>query len=384
MIQPHGKHLIHRLVDDEDKQDRIKTASETMPTITLNENTYQDLENLATGVFSPLEGFMTHNQVTSLLDNDRLPDDTPWTMPILLDVNLKTNSFQADDEVALRYQDNTVGILAVEDIYDIDREFKQQLAQHVFGTTEAKHPGVADVYALKNRLVGGKIELLEENGHPYRKFQLTPRETRTLFQEKGWETIVGFQTRNVPHLGHEFVQKTSLAVVDGLFVNPLIGKKKAGDFLDNVILGAYKILMSKYYVPEHSVMSILTTRMRYGGPKEAIHHAIMRKNFGCTHFIVGRDHAGVGDYYGPYDAHAIFDRFPDLGIQPICFRAFSYCKKCGSAVMDKQCPHDPDDHILFSGTKMRRLLREKKRPGKLMMRPEVVDFLLEQDQLFVE
>ena len=237
---------------------------------------------------------------------------------------------------------------------------------------------------MKDHFIGGNIILINKEKRNFDDYNLTPKETRILFEEKGWKEIVAFQTRNPPHLGHEYVQKTALTFVDGIFINPIIGKKKPGDFKDEVILKSYETLMEKYYLKKRSVMSILRTSMKYAGPREAIHHAIMRKNFGCTHFIVGRDHAGVGNYYGPYDAHEIFKEFPDLGITPVFFRSFSRCTKCGSVVNDKICPHDQKYHINFSGKKIRALLKEGKVPSEDMMRKEVAETILQFDKPFVE
>jgi len=237
---------------------------------------------------------------------------------------------------------------------------------------------------MNESIIGGKITLLENEQREFDNYNLTPKETRFLFKEKGWKEIVAFQTRNPPHIGHEYVQKTALTFVDGIFINPIIGKKKTGDFKDEVILSSYETLMQHYYLKQRAVMSILRTSMKYAGPREAIHHAIMRKNFGCTHFIVGRDHAGVGNYYGPYDAHDIFTEFPDLGIIPVFFRSFSRCTKCGSVVNDKICPHDQKYHINFSGKKIREILRNGEVPPEDMMRKEVAETILKFDNPFVE
>jgi sulfate adenylyltransferase len=215
------------------------------------------------------------------------------------------------------------------------------------------------------------------------QFRLIPKETRFLFKARGWRTISGFQTRNAPHLGHEYVQKTALAFVDGLFINPLIGRKKKGDFRDEVTIDAYKELMSHYYLKDAAVLVTLEMEMRYAGPREAVFHAIVRKNFGCTHFVVGRDHAGVGNFYGPYEAQEKFDEYPDLGITPLFFRSFFYCKKCGAVENDKVCPHGSKDHMMFSGTSIRELLMRGIRPTSEMMRPEVVDAILRYSDPFV-
>ena len=247
-----------------------------------------------------------------------------------------------------------------------------------------EHPGVRKVYGLGDFLVGGEIHLLNDVPNPYSRYTLYPEETRVLFRERGWRTVVGFQTRNAPHLGHEYVQKTALTFVDGLFINPVIGRKKPGDFRDDVILKAYDALI-KYYYPRNSVaLSIFRTEMRYAGPREAIFHAIVRKNFGCTHFIVGRDHAGVGNFYGPYEAQEIFSDFPDLGITPLFFKEFFYCKKCGGVANPKTCPHGDEYHITFSGTKIRKMLLNGEVPPPELMRPEVAEAILSFDNPFVE
>jgi sulfate adenylyltransferase len=318
-----------------------------------------------------------------VITEKRLADDTPWTIPILLDFNKDDlKEIKEGDSILLTNKENGVrALLDIDEIYTYD---KKMLAQEIYLTQETSHPGVANVRNMKQLLIGGKISLLASKTRKFDEYNLTPKETRFLFKEKGWQEIVAFQTRNPPHIGHEYVQKTALTFVDGLFINPIIGKKKSGDFKDEVILSSYDTLMKHYYLKDRAVMSILRTSMKYAGPREAIHHAIMRKNFGCTHFIVGRDHAGVGDYYGPYDAHGIFSEFPDLRIIPVFFRSFSRCTKCGGVVNDKICPHDQKYHINFSGKKIRELLRNGEIPPEDMMRKEVAKTILKFDKPFVE
>jgi sulfate adenylyltransferase len=276
------------------------------------------------------------------------------------------------------------GLKAILDIKEIYTYDKKTIAKEIYTTTENDHPGVNMLYAMNDHFIGGNIILIGKKKRAYDEYHLTPRETRILFKEKGWQEIVAFQTRNPPHLGHEYVQKTALTFVDGIFINPIIGRKKPGDFKDDIILKSYETLIKHYYLKERSIMSILRTSMKYAGPREAIHHAIMRKNYGCTHFIVGRDHAGVGTYYGPYDAHDIFREFPDLEITPIFFRSFSRCMKCDSVVNDKICPHEPEFHVHFSGKKIRALLKEGKIPPEEMMRKEVAETILEFDEPFIQ
>jgi sulfate adenylyltransferase len=377
MSKPHGGKLINR-----DLKQKPSDLSE-IPTFEINTNLSEDLLNISHGIFSPLEGFLCNNDLKNVLSEKRLENDIPWTIPILLDINkLDIKEIQEGDNILLFNKEN--GVKAILDIAEIFSYNKKTLAQSIYGTQDTNHPGVANVNNMKEFLMGGKISVLESKTRNFDEYNLSPKETRFLFKEKGWKEVVAFQTRNPPHIGHEYVQKTALTFVDGIFINPIIGKKKIGDFKDEVILASYKSLMNHYYLKERSVMSILRTSMKYAGPREAIHHAIMRKNFGCTHFIVGRDHAGVGNYYKPYDAHDIFSEFPDLGIVPIFFRSFSRCTKCDSVVNDKICPHDQKYHINFSGKKIRELLREGKIPPEDMMRKEVAETILKFEKPFVE
>ena len=377
MPKPHGGVLINRNIKKESSE------SKEIPEYEINKNLSEDVMNIANGVFSPLEGFLGKNDLENVVSDKRLTDDTPWTIPILLDYNIEDlKGIKEGDSILLSNKEIGVqALINIEEIYQYD---KKKLAQEIYRTQETSHPGVAYVYNMKSHLIGGKISLLNTKTRQFDEYNLTPRETRILFKEKGWREIVAFQTRNPPHIGHEYVQKTALTFVDGLFINPIIGKKKSGDFKDEVILSSYDTLMKHYYLKDRAIMSILRTSMKYAGPREAIHHAIMRKNFGCTHFIVGRDHAGVGNYYGPYDAHEIFSEFPDLRIVPVFFRSFSRCTKCGSVVNDKICPHDQKDHINFSGKKIREILQNGAVPPEDMMRKEVAETILKFDHPFVE
>jgi len=376
MPKPHGGRLVDRcrLREDVDIEDAIA--------LKVNRDRSEDVENIAHGVFSPLEGFLCYNDLENVLENMRLDDDTPWTIPIILDVNKdELKGAKEGDTIFLIADNGMVAEMEIEEIYGIDKE---RLAEKVYGTKDPSHPGVSMTYDMKDLFIGGRITLLKEGKKVFEDYVLWPKETRTLFREKGWKDVVAFQTRNPPHVGHEYVQKAALTFVDGLFINPLIGRKKKGDFRDEVILKAYDSLIRNYYPKNRVVMSILCTSMKYAGPREAIHHAIMRKNFGCTHFIVGRDHAGVGNFYDPYAAHRIFDEFPDLEIIPLFFRSFFYCKRCGGVVNEKICPHGKEDHINFSGTKIRQMLREGKIPPAQMMRREVAETILSFDNPFVE
>jgi len=377
MPKPHGGKLINRDLKQE------PSDLSALPKFKINTNISEDILNISNGIFSPLEGFLCNNDLENVLTEKRLANDTPWTIPILLDFNKQDiKEIQEGDSILLINEEN--GVKAVLDIAEIYSYNKKTLAQSIYGTQDTNHPGVVNINNMKQLLLGGKISALESKPRNFDEYNLSPKETRFLFKEKGWKEVVAFQTRNPPHIGHEYVQKTALTFVDGIFINPIIGKKKIGDFKDEVILASYKSLMNHYYLKERSVMSILRTSMKYAGPREAIHHAIMRKNFGCTHFIVGRDHAGVGNFYKPYDAHDIFSEFPDLGIIPIFFRSFSRCTKCNSVVNDKICPHDQKYHINFSGKKIRELLRNGEIPSEDMMRKEVSETILKFDKPFVE
>ena len=369
-MPPHGGKLVYRV-------DNNKNI-EGMQKMEVSEEIAVDIENIAYGVFSPLEGFMCRNDFENVVYNMRLENDLPWTIPIILDVN---ESFREGDEILLYSKNGMKAEMKIEEIYSYD---KKELANKVFKTNDMTHPGVKKISGMKDKLIGGKITLIENGNHQFENYYLKPAETRVLFKEKRWKEIVAFQTRNVPHLGHEYVQKTALTFVDGLFINPIIGKKKHGDFKNEVILRAYDALIKNYYRNDTTVLSILRTEMRYAGPREAIFHAIMRKNFGCTHFIVGRDHAGVGNYYAPYEAHEIFNEFPDLGIIPIFFHSFFYCKKCGGVVNEKICPHDEKHHINFSGTAIRKMLINGESPPEIMMRKEVADVVMSYENPFVD
>jgi len=379
--KPHGGKLVNRVLEGKRREYRFDEARE-LPYMELDDQEYRDLENIAVGIYSPLTGFMLSEDFDSVISGMRLSNDIPWTIPITLDVSRDDlGDIKEGDDIALKYSGKIVGLMNIEEIYSYD---KKLYAEKVFKTSDPTHPGVNKVYGYKELLMGGEIDLINFSLDQYSSYYLTPKETRLLFRERGWRTIVGFQTRNAPHLGHEYVQKTALAFVDGLFINPVIGRKKKGDFRDEVILEAYKTLIKHYYPRNTVVMSIVRYEMRYAGPREAIHHAIMRKNFGCTHFIVGRDHAGVGNFYGPYEAQDIFNEFPDLGIIPLFFREFFYCRKCKSIANEKTCPHSKEDRVYISGTRIRESLRKGVKPPVEMMRPEVSETILSFSSPFIE
>jgi sulfate adenylyltransferase len=355
-----------------------------MYVIDVSRDLRSDIENIADGVFSPLEGFVGKEDFESIVNTGRLKSGLAWTVPIVLDVDEHAAAKARDaGEVALASGGTPFASLKVEEVYTFDRLAS---AKAVYGTDDPKHPGVDKMANhMKSRLLGGKITVVEKIAQmPLRKNRMTPAQTRAEFAKRGWDTTVGFQTRNVPHVAHEMLQKAALNLYDGLFVNPLIGKKKPGDFKDEVILSAYETLIDNYYPKGRVVFATLHTEMRYAGPKEAIHHAIMRKNFGCTHFIVGRDHAGVGTYYHPFAAHEIFKNYPDLGIQPVFFPAFYYCKKCLSYANERNCPHGPEVRDELSGTKMRKMVSSGEIPPEHLMRPEIAKLIVSFKEPFVQ
>jgi sulfate adenylyltransferase len=374
---PHGSKLINRFV----LSDKKKT--DDMYTLQVSKELRNDVENIADGIFSPLEGFVTEHDFHSIVSTGRLSNGLAWTVPIILDIDERQASMVKDaGQVALASDNNEkFAILHVEEIYSFD---KISCARSIFQTDDIKHPGVEKMVNMKDRLVAGKVDVIKRiEQSPLRKYRMTPVATRAEISLKGWKSVVGFQTRNVPHVAHEMLQKAALNLFDGLFINPLIGKKKQGDFKDELILSTYIALIDSYYPKQMVMFSTLHTDMRYAGPKEAIHHAIMRKNFGCSHFIVGRDHAGVGSYYHPFAAQDIFKDYADLEIQPVFFPAFYYCKRCLMYSNERNCPHGLEFREELSGTGMRKMVGLGEMPAKHLMRPEVAKMIVSFTEPFV-
>ncbi|MFH1684690.1 MAG: sulfate adenylyltransferase [Candidatus Micrarchaeota archaeon] len=365
MIEAHGGKLIERCTTSEE-------TNSNNDVLEIDSDTFSEIANISHGVFSPLSGFMNSDELESVLSKMRLPDGNAWTMPILLPVQKK---YANGERIFFRYEGKNIGFIDIEETFNFDR---RTIAKNTFGTDDIAHPGAAEIMKKPDLFAGGKVTLLAELDDEFSKFHLSPRKTRECFREKGWQKVVGFQTRNAPHLGHEYVQRTALESVDGLFINPVFGKKKSGDLKDKVIIKTYNVLI-KNYLP-NALLGILRTKMRYAGPREAVFHAIIRKNFGCSHFIVGRDHAGVGKYYEPYAAHEIFNEFPNLGITPLFFKAFFFCSKCEKVV--GSCNHGSEFHKHFSGTRIREKILARENPDD-MMRPEVLDIILEEKNPFV-
>ncbi|MHA1478411.1 MAG: sulfate adenylyltransferase [Promethearchaeota archaeon] len=382
MIEPHGGKLINKDLTEREKQKILEQINE-FEKIKVDLTTWKVIKNIVFGIFSPLEGFMTQNDTLNVLEHMYLENGIAWPFPIVLDSsqNELSGLKEGDSVILTSISNKPIALLTIEDIYGYNKKI---FAEKIYGTLDKTHPGVNKVFNQKEKLIGGKIYLIKGLSPVFPKLDLKPIETRVLFKTRNWERVVAFQTRNPPHLGHEYVQKAGLTFADGLFINPVIGRKKVGDFSDQVIINAYKALIENYYPKDRVVLSTFETEMRYAGPKEAIFHAITRKNFGCDHIIIGRDHAGVGKFYEPYEAHKIFENFPDLGIEPLFFRSFSHCKKCNSVVNDKICPHPAEFHNFFSGTRIREALLAGKLPDQEVMRPEVAEVILKYNNPFVE
>jgi sulfate adenylyltransferase len=372
---PHGGRLVNRFAASDSR-------TEGMLAVQVSGDLRNDVENIADGIFSPLEGFVGEQDFQSIVETGRLKNGLPWTVPIVLDVDGQTASEMKDaGQVALATGSDKFAIMHVEETYSFE---KLACARAIYQTDDVKHPGVEKMTKMKNKLVGGRVDVVKRiEQSPLREYRMTPAETRVEISRKGWKSVVGFQTRNVPHVAHEMLQKAALNLYDGLFVNPLIGKKKQGDFKDEVILAAYVALIDNYYPKDRAMFVTLHTEMRYAGPKEAIHHAIMRKNFGCSHFIVGRDHAGVGNYYHPFAAHEIFKSYSDLEIEPVFFPAFYYCKKCLSYANERTCPHGQEFREELSGTKMRNMVNSGEIPAEHLMRAEIAKIIVSYNEPFV-
>ena len=376
-IAPHGGRLIDRFLTGSDLEEALEKAK-SLPRVEVDAYSAFDIDGIAKGLFSPLTGFMNEEDTRRVLETMYLRDGVPWTIPILLDVPQETaDALEVGSEVAIA--DDTgdvVAILHLSEKFSVERD---KICQGVYGTTDESHPGVAYTMSLGPVFLAGDIDVLKAREIEFQEYNLPPKETRAAFEARGWKRIVAFQTRNPIHRAHEYLTKCALEICDGLLIHPLMGTTKKDDIPGEVRMKCYQALMEKYYPDDHVMLSLMPVNMRYAGPKEAIMHCIIRKNYGCTHFIVGRDHAGVGDFYGTYDAHHIFDEFKpnEVGITPLFFDHAFYSKVTHSMASKKTCPGTNEDHVFLSGTKVREMLKRGEMPPEEFTRPEVAKILVE-------
>ncbi|MFQ6132944.1 MAG: sulfate adenylyltransferase [Armatimonadota bacterium] len=375
-ITPHGGHLVNREAPPDAE---LRASAQALPQVVLSRATAADLVLLGTGGYSPLEGFLCREDYRSVLATMRLRNGVPWPIPVVLSVDREALwRVKVGSCVALATADGQLmGTMSVEDVF---RREKGREAELVYGTTDEAHPGVKAIYASGGMLIGGPITLLSRltNG-AYADYRLDPAQTRAVFAERGWRRVVGFQTRNPIHRAHEYLMKCALEIADGIFVNPLVGETKSGDIPPEVRMRCYRAVLDSYFPGDRYLLGVLDTAMRYAGPREAVFHALIRQNYGCTHFVVGRDHAGVGSYYSPSDAHDIFDQFElgEIAITPLCFDGAFYCYRCDGMATVHTCPHEHADRLELSGTRVRELLAAGTLPPRELTRPEVADLLLE-------
>ncbi len=378
-IPPHGGALVDRVLRGEIRE-AVRERACHLPRVLLSPMNLSDLELIAVGAFSPLTGFMTRSDYERVVSEMRLASGLVWPIPVTLAVDDEAaDAIHEGQEVALCEGDRPLAVMTVMEKFRYD---KRREAQEVYRTTEETHPGVGRLYAQGDTLLGGDLWLVDWPSAAEREFpdlRHTPAQARRMFAMRGWKRVVGFQTRNPIHRAHEYIQKTALEIVDGLFLHPLVGETKPDDIPAEVRIESYRTILRDYYPSDRVILGVFPAAMRYAGPREAIFHALCRKNYGCTHFIVGRDHAGVGNYYGTYDAQRIFDEFEaeEIGITPLFFDYTFYCRKCGAVVSAKTCPHGKEHWVYLSGTQVREMLERGEPLPEEFTRPEVSQVLLE-------
>ena len=380
-ILPHGGTLVDRVLRGVAREGALERAKD-LPQLILTPTSLSDIELIACGAMSPLTGFMVQADYQRVVREMRLSSGVVWSMPITLPTDASFADAIADgDEIAL-YQDTSSGLhllgtMEVQERYSYDKTTE---AREVYRTTEDAHPGVARLYAQGDVLLGGPITLLNQPAErELAELRFTPAQTRRMFASRGWQRTVGFQTRNPIHRAHEYIQKAALEIVDGLLLHPLVGETKQDDIPADVRIRSYEAVLRDYYPADRVLLAAFPAAMRYAGPREAVFHALCRKNYGCTHFIVGRDHAGVGKYYGTYDAQRIFDEFApeEVGIMPLLFEHAFFCRKCETVVTAKTCPHGKENWLFLSGTQVREMLSRGEAPPPEFTRPEVAQILIE-------
>ncbi|MGB9691611.1 MAG: sulfate adenylyltransferase [Candidatus Sumerlaeaceae bacterium] len=378
LIEPHGGRLVNRVLNAEARAEALARA-QSLPKLVVGEWEASDIELIAVGAVSPLEGFMSFEDYNSVVNSMHLASGLPWTIPITLTVNeVFATSVKEGDDVAI--YDVAGTLLAILHVESKFRFHKQNEAVQIYGTDDEKHPGVAALMKRSEIALGGPLDVVNLPPHAdFQHYRLTPAQTRESFRKRGWRRIVGFQTRNPIHRAHEYMQKVAMEITDGLFLHPLVGKTKDDDVSAELRMRTYEVIVEKYYPRERVVIAVNPAAMRYAGPREAVFHALIRKNYGCSHFIVGRDHAGVGNYYGTFDAHYIFDNFDPqaIGIVPLFFDYTFYCRACGNMASVKTCPHTKEYHVTLSGTKVREMLTAGVMPPPEFTRPEVAQILIE-------